>query len=545
MGNRLLKGRFPQLLVLAAFALPIILFWIYCVFINPFRNYFTRDTEFQYFLNSLAVFKGQPYVYVDHPGTPVEVIGSLILGGRYLVLQLSPEAFIDFHLRNPGTFLGIAHYFMILTHLMTMCIFFCIARRSGHLNDAILAAALASMYFALHDYSLRGSVLWNHNAFGFPFGTLLSLVLFHVIARDPADGEISGWTLFGLGIGAGVLAAVTIYFISWVIGILVTVCLYYRMQNLRWTRTLRAAFLLGISSLAGFCIGVAPVLNRMPGFWAWAIGILSHKGNYLAVPDGEPFLERVARNLLDLYQLLPVLSIVIILLTALLMLALWLLKDKLRQGPGPWALAVGATVQVLVLALTFLDRPLRPYYFLSVAATVPVLALALVRIYEASPSISRALNSCISLLVFLGLLLNSSQNIETKKREMGDLVKTETLIPELVREQAARLDRSPEDITILWMNGSYSTCWALWSANRRAGNVFDAEIARICPNQFEFGQRVLLPGEKVPLELARWDMLFTCKRYLDDVLAKEPAVRVRHYPSVLWNCGEMAVVYNE
>src|SRR5512143_2465571 len=81
---------FRRSLLLMVFVLPVVAYSLYfngLQRISPFYEYY--DPEFAYLMNSLEVFKGEPYAYVDHPGTPLEVIGSVIYASTYPFLHRS------------------------------------------------------------------------------------------------------------------------------------------------------------------------------------------------------------------------------------------------------------------------------------------------------------------------------------------------------------------------------------------------------------------------------------------------------------------------
>src|SRR4026209_2305713 len=84
--------------------------WLYASIIlkGPQPHYRDYDPEMAYFMNSLAPFKGAPYFYTDHPGTPLEMIGTMLLGTAYV---FSPDRanFISTYLETPAYFLNVAH----------------------------------------------------------------------------------------------------------------------------------------------------------------------------------------------------------------------------------------------------------------------------------------------------------------------------------------------------------------------------------------------------------------------------------------------------
>lgn len=86
--NRL-KNLFPYFLVVA----PIATHW---GFWNLYKTYWSNtDPSTWYFLDSLAVFAGKTYTFVDHPGTPVQIIGSLLIA-LTMPFVGSGQALIDY-----------------------------------------------------------------------------------------------------------------------------------------------------------------------------------------------------------------------------------------------------------------------------------------------------------------------------------------------------------------------------------------------------------------------------------------------------------------
>jgi hypothetical protein len=538
------RGKVLNIAVLLVFLSPILLYWTYYLLINPSPDYQGIDPEYEYFLNSLAVFKHQPYAYVDHPGTPVEMIGSAILGATYPWLAARPEGFVSFHLDNPQLFLGLAYGFLILTHLACLLVFFRLAPGPGHVSQAVLGAALASMYFAIQPYAFSGSVLWSHNSFSFPFGTLLLLALYGSLMREASGRATPTAVWIGLGLGVGILTAITIFLASWAVGILITISLYFGLLKRRWMSAAGAALAFALSGIMGFYLAVLPVINKMGGFWNWIYGILSHQSSYLAVPKNQSAIERISGNVLNLWHLLPALFIAMVIVIGLAAAALLLFRNQIKEQDALWAMAGGLSAQIIALTLVFLDRPLRAYYFLGVAAIVPMLAMVVLKLYERIPSTHRILATGVCVAVLIGLIVNSFQAIVVRQTQSQAGADSQNLIQQVILERAHETNRSPDSLMILWMYGTYSKCWGLWFADHRAGDAFDREIAKICPNQYELAGRVLLPSGKAPLETTDWDIIFTCDRYTDEVLAKEPGAVVRQYPSIEWACGKMAAIFN-
>ena len=96
-------------------AIPLIIYWVYWTLNTSY--WFNADPAAVYFLDSLSIFAGKSYVYVDHPGTPVQIIGSFLLALTYPFFG-SSEAFISFHLARPGAFFLMTNIFLLSVNIL-------------------------------------------------------------------------------------------------------------------------------------------------------------------------------------------------------------------------------------------------------------------------------------------------------------------------------------------------------------------------------------------------------------------------------------------
>jgi hypothetical protein len=349
-----------------------------------------------------------------------------------------------------------------------------------------------------------------------------------------------------LGLGAGIMAATTIYMVAWLGGILASLFFYYFLQKQSWKKTVSALLITGFSGIAGFFLAVLPVITRMPRFWRWIISILTHQSNYLAVAKDEPMATRMVTNFLYLYDLLPYLVISALLLLGLALIAALLMReDKRIEKNGLLAMAWGVSMQIILISLTFLDRPIRPYYFLSVASMIPFLALCVLRMFANKAWISKSLNWILIISVIFGLSSTTIKSFSYKQFEINSFTASSVKVDEIVQQYAQLTNRASKDIVILWMYGTYSQCWRLWFGNRASADAFTKEIVSFCPNQYEFMGQVSTPHHRTPLEKMNWDIIFTCEKYVDAVTAKDQTAVVQQYPDIEWTCGRMAVIYNK
>jgi hypothetical protein len=144
--------------------LPVIACWLYW-FLN--RNYwFSTDPAAWYFLDSLAIFQGRGYVYVDHPGTPVHVLGSVLLGLTYPFFG-DRQAFIRYYIAEPETFFVLANLFLFAANVFTIFIFYKTVCSTLKHDRFLAGTALSLMYFGLHPSSFDSITYWSHNSFNF------------------------------------------------------------------------------------------------------------------------------------------------------------------------------------------------------------------------------------------------------------------------------------------------------------------------------------------------------------------------------------------
>ena len=145
--------------------------WLYLsiILIGPQPYYRDYDPQMAYFMNSLAPFKGASFFYTDHPGTPVEIIGTMLLGITYAFFT-NHANFIGYHLENPELFLNLAHGFITLLSVLCAIYFFLTVLNTWQKPNVYLALSPALIFYGLHPYSFKTLTVWSHTSFNFPLG---------------------------------------------------------------------------------------------------------------------------------------------------------------------------------------------------------------------------------------------------------------------------------------------------------------------------------------------------------------------------------------
>jgi len=344
------------------------------------------DPEFPYFMNSLAVFKGKPYIYIEHPGIPVELLGTGLLALTYPFIQGTSDTFVMYHLSRPELFLTLVRAFLSLFGLICVFLLSRHSVRIKHWTDAFFSIAVAATFFAvLSPLTFDSLTYWSHNSFNFPFGTLLLLLL---LMRLRSNQEIRWWEISLFGMGAGILTAVTIYHATWVIGIAVAICISDFLKKRRWHKIILSGLIVGISSIFGFIVATIPMAKRYRYFLWWVKHLITHQGRYGKGEIGITSLNQLQKNFAALWSEAPILFISLCIAIALILLTLIIHRRKLNQNPGLWGIALGLSVQSIATFLIILKHYGRTY-LLAVAAILPLLLSAVYSLLSQSNPRSR------------------------------------------------------------------------------------------------------------------------------------------------------------
>lgn len=490
----------------------LISYWGFVTLIRPLSSYYKAyDPEIPYFMNSLAVFKGEPYYYLDHPGTPVELIGSAILAIFYFVGGGNSQSFISAQLQNPEPFFNITHLFITLASIACALLLFqsTISLSLQGKKDFLLATAVSLMFFAVHPLGFSTLTLWSHMSFNFPFGSLL-LVLFWNSLKTRR--ELSSLTLAAYALAAGVLTATMIYFAAWIIGLIIFVL--YQNENNHATKTMKAMFSVGIYSFLGFSLMLLPAAERIRYYIVWMINLSFHQGDYGSGEAGIITFSKLWTNLLDLISRLPLLSFFI--MAAFILLLYTTHKNKHTRTPAIRGMAIALSIQLIVLLLFCLKHPgsdsfFNKRYALPVAATIPLLmllVLQLVRPFERLYLISK---HTIIILVFAGFSYNLVASIIKYDRKVEVISRSVEKTTNVINDYMNRNHISPQNLAVLWTYETFSRCYSLWFGNEYTGNLFSKELLEICGNQTAlniWNQSTLINDEWINVEKAQWDLIF-------------------------------------
>lgn len=471
------------------------------------------DPEVFYMLNSLLPFKGHTYTFIDHPGTPVEMIGTVLLAGMWPAAAARSQSVAELAIGQPWLFLALGHALLTVASAAVVVL---LARRSLALrrwDDVLLSLAVACSFFVLHARAFETLVYWSHNSFNFAAGGLVGFALYAGL-RDGAPPS-RRW-LLGMGIAAGGLAAVQLYMGAWVIGISASVATLLLLRGLGARTALRAVAVVCVGGAAGFVLFTLPIASRYLDFLRWVRFLAVRQGVYGSGGAGFSMDEWTA-NAAAIVAGHRAAFLAVTALAAAIAVAAVRSRHDLRRDAGRWAVGLGLTVQVLVLAAAIFKHP-GPLYVLSVAAAGPFLMALAFASWRDRGWLGRAACAAAAAVVVAGFAGACAREIRTAGRYPLRAADGQEAI-------AARLLSLPGGAPPLrvWSVGNEAPCFGLWVANLNPLRAFTPEITAVCPRdgmawydlvEFPDGWLALPPG-------TAHGVLITAQR----ILETQPSVR--------------------
>lgn len=491
---------------------------LYTQWLLPIPSYSVKyDPEMQYLLNSLALFKGVPYNYIDHPGTPLEVIGTLLLAITRPLTRSRGALFIPYHLTHPELFLTMTHLILSAFSLFTTAFIMAKGLPVRDWKSLLGSIGVGLTYFAVFSPLNFGMLdWWTHNAFNLSFGTLLFFFIVLRMRRDDTPGELE---MFFFGILAGCLIAVQLYFVAWAAGVVAMIVCFAALRERGLWQPLKAAFVSMLGVGVGFFVSFLPVLYRFRSFFLWVKDLIIHQGRYGSGEPGIATAGRLIDNLRWLYVRGEFLMVATLASLILLGAAMAVRRKQVREYPGWWAGSLGALLSILLLWGMIVKHP-GVNYLVSSAALLPmVILLAL------EPFLSTNRSSWIPMVVglimvfgFLGALVTA---VLDHNKWSGQIRAGENAIAEIIDAQIEKSGEAREDLTLLWGYGVPSRCFALRFANvYTLGKALEREINEICPNEWMYdvwGGFVEIQNSYTQLsESEAWDILVLPERYIPE-----------------------------
>ncbi len=333
---RRLAGYGP--LILIPLAVVLLSFWLKAVQ-GPYWLARNQDPAYAYFMNSLLLVEFQPPVLVEHPGTPLEILGAGVIWVMHLfrgTSSISEDA-----LRNPELYLAGFHLTLsILYGLVLLIVGVLVLRITGSKTSAFVMqlTPLFSRTILQELSNLRPERLL------ICFAVLFSVAILAWLWRAPKKEERKGGYLFALLFGAlvGMGLAVKVTFLPLALAPLILLP--------GWRSRVMYVFTAPVT----FLVCVIPALPTYRRFVSWITQIVTHTGRY---GSGERGLFDLG-NLPRLWPILVEEVFFSLLLVALATALAWLwrrgqtteLPERFRRWPkGLFAIGLVGVAQLVMI----------------------------------------------------------------------------------------------------------------------------------------------------------------------------------------------------
>jgi hypothetical protein len=184
-------------------------------------------------------------------------------------------------------------------------------------------------------------------------------------------------------------------------------------------------------------------------------------------------------------------------------------RDRIPDHHRLWALHFSLLLQCGMITLAVLKHP-GQHYLLSLAATLPVLLLVIVKLADVHRRFSRQVGNALFLFSIISIGAFAILSIKNRHTELLEARAVEAEINRIIVQQEMRLNKKPGELLILRTNETYSYCSALLHGDFFTAGVFATEITKWCPSQAYFINRfdwVLYDGAQVAIHDLPWDLL--------------------------------------
>ena len=256
---------------------------------GPYDLGLNLDPEYQYLLNMVSLATGSPSAYVDHPGTPLQIIGAGVVLARWLVTApwhgFAPLA--DVVLGNSVLYLRTVNVVLVL--LLVVVAFFA-GRRVYHCSGSLGATLALQITPLVYLTAVEALPRVAPELVEVIVGLALAIPLAPLLVGDAperaaANPRLALWA--GALIGAGIATKANFF----TLGLLVFLFAGWR----QWARFTAACG-------ATLAVLLLPIATEWRQFIAWYLNMATHTGHYGKGQAGLPTLAAYRASLVQVYE---------------------------------------------------------------------------------------------------------------------------------------------------------------------------------------------------------------------------------------------------
>ena len=205
----------------------------------------------------------------------------------------------------------------------------------------------------------------------------------------------------------------------------------------------------------------------------------------------------------------PIMSALLLTLIALGVFGWLRRKSSERISPSTYAMLAGLSLHTGLILLMLIKTAGKLRYSLSLAATLPILILLVLKLLETTFWEKLKLSRIVYAAIIIGITLVLSGQINEQRRrafEESDAVLAKS---QALTRLARELGVSKKDVVVVYAYGVPVQCSGMLEAMNWTG-AFVNEITAMCPNQYAIFDTVIKLNTAVPLVNItdiNWDMV--------------------------------------
>ena len=305
----------PILLLLLGAAMSLKMFPLYSG-----GGHYNFDASYAYLFNGLLLLAQQVPHQIDHPGTPLQALIALLVYGQWLYLKL-------FYTVNPDVIVAVIaepeRYLLFISRVL------------------LVLNVLALFYFGKKIYQSSNSIfltifcqgsLLTYGIFGtkllFPapeaLVSCLSLCMLAVFSPLIFQSAVDDKKLSKIAVTTGLIFG---------LGFAVKLTFLPLAALFLLLKTWRQLLLACVAAIAGWSLGVLPIVTRLPELFKGAQNILIHTGKYGSGDQGFVDYSQLVGNFNALFKAFPLFYIAVVIFSfCAVALIGWLVATQLTNA---------------------------------------------------------------------------------------------------------------------------------------------------------------------------------------------------------------------
>ncbi|MGE5376295.1 MAG: hypothetical protein ACM3XO_14650, partial [Bacteroidota bacterium] len=265
-----------------------------------------------------------------------------------------------------------------------------------------------------------------------------------------------------------------------------------------------------VGGLLGNISMLLPIYKELPRFVNWTLHVTTHSGSYGTGEEGIFPLSLIPTALTVWWlNASPMVIALILVIIGLVVVAFLRRKNAAPVEPAIYAMTVAMTFHLFILLIPLIKAALKLRYTLSLAATLPILVLLLLKLSEGFEWRRVTVTRVASVLVLAAVGISLVQEMDLAQQRAfveQEAIKATDRAEKLLAKQ---MNVPQSDLVVVYAFATPLKCSGLLEASNWTG-AFKDKVAALCPNQHAIfdSELQLNTYEPVPgLKDIDWDLV--------------------------------------